>query len=58
MIAISFSDKNVGELPLYTKSRIVGTKVFPVPVPVPLSVPGLFGSKFPVLYGSSVLYGS
>ena len=33
-------------------------KVVPVPVPVPLSVPGLFGSKFPVLYGSSVLYGS
>ena len=32
------------------------TKV--VPVPVPLSVPGRFGSKFPVNYGSSVLYGS
>ena len=33
-------------------------KVVPVPVPVPLSVPGLFGSKLPVLSGSSVLYGS
>ena len=29
-----------------------------VPVPVPLSVPGRFGSKFLVNYGSSVLYGS
>ena len=37
-------------------SAVVATKV--VPVPVPLSVPGLFGCKFPVLYGSSVLYGS
>ena len=29
-----------------------------VPVPVPLSVPGRFGSKVPVNYGSSVFYGS
>ena len=32
------------------------TKV--VPVPVPLSVPVLFGSNSTVLFGSSVLFGS
>ena len=33
-------------------------KVVSVPVPVPLSVPVLFGSNSTVLIGSSVLFGS